>query len=450
MAEAQPIRCSASFPDVDAAAAVLSAWRRAGPEAARQALNTALIAEQAEATPTGPLLRELQARLAGERGPRLLIDGLWFSRPHGGISRVWEQILSTWQLTGLVSEAAPVAIIDRDSHLSLTAAFPCLEAASVDPLDPQAVAALAAENAQCVRRWRADVFCSSWISHSGALTSDASATTCPELALVHDCLPERFRPDQPALMALRRRWWSGAAGHLAVSAATAADLAQLLHRPADQIAWCHLAPAPVFVESAAAEGAQQLWGRLQRQAALPERFVLLPATSAVGSYKNPELLAEALSAPSLVGLPLVLCGIAAEQRAQELEARYPHLRGRIHAAGFTDPELALVYRQALAVVIPSRIEGFGLPAIEVMAAGGLPLVADARGLREAGGEAALRFSPDQPRELSAMLELLAEPRDRAWLQQRLRGRIQRRLARLHPDLIGLALLAQARFAARRG
>ena len=31
----------------------------------------------------------------------------------------------------------------------------------------------------------------------------------------------------------------------------------------------------------------------------------------------------------------------------------------------------LVYRQALAVVIPSRIEGFGLPAIEVMAAGGL-------------------------------------------------------------------------------
>ena len=57
----------------------------------------------------------------------------------------------------------------------------------------------------------------------------------------------------------------------------------------------------------------------------------------------------------------------------------------IYAAGFTDVELALVYRHALAVVIPSRIEGFGLPAIEV-AAGGLPLLADSRGLREAGGE----------------------------------------------------------------
>ena len=46
----------------------------------------------------------------------------------------------------------------------------------------------------------------------------------------------------------------------------------------------------------------------------------------------------------------------------------------------------------MAVVIPSRIEGFGLPAIEVIASGGVSLVADVRGLREAGAEAALRFS----------------------------------------------------------
>ena len=36
-----------------------------------------------------------------------------------------------------------------------------------------------------------------------------------------------------------------------------------------------------------------------------------------------------------------------------------------------------------------------------MAAGGLPLVADARGLREAGAEAAIRFAPDQPQQLSS-------------------------------------------------
>ena len=105
----------------------------------------------------------------------------------------------------------------------------------------------------------------------------------------------------------------------------------------------------------------------------------------------------ALSDPRLHSLQLVLCGVAAEQRATELEDCFPDLRGRTLAAGFSDSELALVFRHALAVLIPSRIEGFGLPAIEVMAAGGLPLVADARGLREAGGRqqcVLLRISPN--------------------------------------------------------
>ena len=173
-----------------------------------------------------------------------------------------------------------------------------------------------------------------------------------------------------------------------------------------QLAWCHLAPAEVFHQTSDSPGASSRWRRLQREAGLPDIFVLLPATSAIGSYKNPELVAQALADRDLLSLPLVLCGIAAEQRAQELELRFPHLRGRVLAAGFSDYELMLVYRQALAVVIPSRIEGFGLPAIEVMASGGLSLVADARGLREAGAEAALRFSARQPGQLSDLLKLV--------------------------------------------
>ena len=123
------------------------------------------------------------------------------------------------------------------------------------------------------------------------------------------------------------------------------------------------APAESFHQTVDSIGLPSLWNRLQREAGLPGEFVLLPATSAIGSYKNPELLALALADRDLLLLPLVLCGIAAEQRAQELEVHFPHLRGRVVAAGFSDAELALVYRQALAVVIPSRIEGFGLPAI---------------------------------------------------------------------------------------
>ena len=85
-----------------------------------------------------------------------------------------------------------------------------------------------------------------------------------------------------------------------------------------------------------------------------------------------------------------------------------------------------------------------MPAIEVMASGGLPLLADARGLRESGAEAALRFSPFQPEQLSDLLKLAADPPTRIWLKSKLQQRVRSRLARLNPDLIGLALLAQAR------
>ena len=63
---------------------------------------------------------------------------------------------------------------------------------------------------------------------------------------------------------------------------------------------------------------------------------------------------------------------------------------------------------------------------------------------EAGGEAALRFSPRQAEQLTDLLKLVVDPSSRAWLQSRVQTRMRSRLARLNPDLIGLALLAQAR------
>ena len=427
-------KTSSSFSDWAAAARVLEVWRERGFNEAESILS-----DEIQSQSGGLLLQELHHRLHHDPGPRLLIDGCWFSRSHGGITRVWRQILSTWQLPGLINSEAPVALIDRNSQLSLTSFFSSLEGQEVDPLDPHALAELSEENSCFVQQWKADVFCSSWISNCGS-----HRPSCPELALVHDCLPERIQPDRPELMALRRRWWQLAAAHLAVSSATAEDLAHFLKKQDIQLPWCHLAPAEAFRQTPDSLGMPLLWRRLLREAGLPDAFVLLPATSTIGSYKNPELVAQALADPDLLSLPLLLCGIAAGKRAQELEVRFPHLRGRVMAAGFSDSELALVYHHALAVVIPSRMEGFGLPVIEVMASGGLPLVADVRGLQEAGAEAALRFSPCQPEQLSGLLKLVADPLMRNWLKSELQPRMRSRLDRLNPDLIGLALLAQAR------
>jgi glycosyltransferase involved in cell wall biosynthesis len=418
------------------AASILDVWRANGPDQARH-IAQQFDQERPPGHRLGLLERELVLRLSGAAGPRLLLDGIWFSRPYGGITRVWEQILQAWQLPGMVSHEAPVALIERNSHLALCDRFPALDGAPVDPLDHQGIAALAAENAVLAQAWGADVFLSSWISACGEI-----APACLELALVHDCLPERFGVP-PSLQPLRRRWLTGARAHLAVSADTAQDLACYLGQEPDSISWCHSAPAPFFSATLADPSSHRLWPALQSRAGLSSPYVLLPATSAIGSYKNPELVGEALVNDHLAELQLVLCGVGAKQRCEELESRYPRLQGRCLAVGLTDLELALVYHHALAVVLPSHAEGFGLPAIEAMSAGATVLLADSRGLREAGGEAALRFHPRRPFELVQLLSLLLHP-DAGWLKRHLQCRAERRLALLHPDLLGLALLALAR------
>ena len=122
----------------------------------------------------------------------------------------------------------------------------------------------------------------------------------------------------------------------------------------------------------------------------------------------------------------------------------PLFGARCFAAGFTDLELALAYSHALAVVLPSRIEGFGLPAIEALASGATVLVADSRGLREAGAGACPRFSATNPASLASWLKLLTDHPSRAWLLRHLQRRAQQRLQQQHPDLLGLALLALSR------
>ena len=173
-------------------------------------------------------------------------------------------------------------------------------------------------------------------------------------------------------MALRRRWWQQAAAHHRASPRRPGSLLQK-RISQSLVSSCSAA----FHRVSDSSGMRSLWRDLQHEAGLPDSFVLLPATSAIGSYKNPELLAQALADRALLSLPLVLCGIGAEQRAEELELHF------LTCVGVLAVSLAILnwrwFTADSCRCHSSRIEGFGLPAIEVMASGGLSLLADARG-----------------------------------------------------------------------
>jgi glycosyltransferase involved in cell wall biosynthesis len=59
----------------------------------------------------------------------------------------------------------------------------------------------------------------------------------------------------------------------------------------------------------------------------------------------------------------------------------------------SDAELAVLYRHALLVVIPTMAEGFGLPVAEALAYGAVVVAGDSPAIREVGGDAAEYVSP---------------------------------------------------------
>lgn len=78
----------------------------------------------------------------------------------------------------------------------------------------------------------------------------------------------------------------------------------------------------------------------------------------------------------------------------------------------TDSELAWLYGRALAVVVSSRHEGYGLPVVEALAFGTPVVAADLPALREVGGGAA-RYAPVGDAEAFAreLAAILAQPED---------------------------------------
>jgi glycosyltransferase involved in cell wall biosynthesis len=99
----------------------------------------------------------------------------------------------------------------------------------------------------------------------------------------------------------------------------------------------------------------------------------------------------AVEAAEQAGLPLVVVGPEKDTAlAQQLRDRGADLRGYVE-----DTELAALYRDAAALVFPSRYEGFGLPVVEAMASGTPVVATDDPAVREVAGDAALYAPPER-------------------------------------------------------
>jgi alpha-1,3-rhamnosyl/mannosyltransferase len=105
----------------------------------------------------------------------------------------------------------------------------------------------------------------------------------------------------------------------------------------------------------------------------------------VGAVQRRKDPLAALAASRAAGLPLVVAGPERDEAlVRELRAGGADVRGYVPQS-----ELARLYRQAAALVLPSRYEGFGIPVLEAMASGTPVVLSSDAALREVAGEAGI-------------------------------------------------------------
>lgn len=200
---------------------------------------------------------------------------------------------------------------------------------------------------------------------------------------------------------------------IAVSHATRDDLISLLAVDAGAITVIHEAADPLFRPRDTGDAKRDT----DNGRNLPSRYFLMVGT--IEPRKNHDTLLDAYAAyRRTTSEPVGLVVVGAEGwNAATTTNRLREEPGVVWLGSAAPEILRALYHGAVALMMPSWDEGFGLPVVEAMASGTPVVVSTARALIEVAGDAALIAAPDDAQAwVAAMTTLDQEPSRRAALR----------------------------------
>lgn len=323
----------------------------------------------------------------------IVIDGVIFQlqahRPLG-ISRVWRHLIP--ELARALPGHRLTVLRRRGWWLNLDGAserrFPRYKPGTDASLDEDD-----ARLSRVCADLRADVFLSTYYTRAPGV---------PNVQLVYDMIPEVMGWDLalPQWRA-KHRAFAPADRLVAISESTRQDLIRILRTEPNLVTVAHCGVSSRFHPANQAET-----HRLKNKYRLHKPYFLLVGSR--DNYKNCAVFFRALAQwPGREGVQVFAVGgkpgLTPEEAAAAPSCRFTE------AAWLSDDDLRAAYSGALALVYPSRYEGFGLPVAEAMACGCPVITTRLSSLPEVGGTAAYYVDPDSPVEILAALQEVQLP-----------------------------------------
>ncbi len=194
-----------------------------------------------------------------------------------------------------------------------------------------------------------------------------------------------------------------------VSEASKKGLVDYFKLDEDRVRVISEAPSDVF-KSVDVDSESHLQSLKRYELAAQDRYLLY--VGGISPHKNLRTLIEGFSSvgDSVQDVQLLLVGDykgdVFRTCHEELMAsvRKHKLESRVRFLGYVpDDDLVHLYAGSEALVFPSFLEGFGLPAVEAMKCGTAVIASDRGSLPEVLGGAGILFDPDSPQSLAKVL-----------------------------------------------
>jgi glycosyltransferase involved in cell wall biosynthesis len=304
--------------------------------------------------------------------PIIIIDGVFFQLYQTGIARLWKSLLEEWAKTPFSKH---IIVIDRAGTAPKVPGIRYRPTWLYNVNDVESDRAMLQ---QLCDEERADLFISTYYT---------TPISTPSVFMAYDMIPENLGWDT------EHPNWRGkhhaiqyASAYTAISQNTARDLVQFFPDiPLDTVTVSYCGVSHHFVPASSEE-----INRFKTKYGISKPYFLLVGPGF--GYKNSTLFFKAFSQLySKQGFDIVCTGGGFTLEPEWRECTFG---STVHMLQLNDEELSTAYSGAVALVYPSKLEGFGLPVLEAMACGCPVITCPNASIPEVAAQAALYVKDD--------------------------------------------------------